>query len=202
MSAPLPGSLRASLTEIAIAGRQSSEFDYDFTSYRDDALKSAFRGCSSTCHHYEGQAPAYHAECLAFASWVPSSAFLDAIKYSFEPMQSEDRRRHERTRHILGNRLQQEHRTLPTELWFLIAEHLVRECAIGTFHELWRTRLARIATSIFNSGCGLITSALTASVMLPSCRIRSDLSPTSLTSAGRQRSMFSMCWKTTWASGS
>ncbi len=77
--------------------------------------------------------------CIAFES-LPSSAFLHATEYSFDPAPSDERRRRDRSQLLLGKRLCDIYGRLPLELWLQVAGELVRECAISTAQTLWQHR--------------------------------------------------------------
>src|SRR6266699_112205 len=126
----------------------SSIFPYDTLDYLDKSLQSSFYACSKFCHHYDGQAFGYHADCFAFASSGPSRAFFDATEYSFESALSEESRRYDRIQSLLGSRLKKIYSKLPLEVWSLIAREFVCECAISTVQELWLTRSS--------SDCGIV----------------------------------------------
>ncbi len=77
--------------------------------------------------------------CIAFAS-PPSWAFLDATEYSFDPAPSDEKRRRDRIKLLLGNRLSDIYGRLPLELWLSVAEELIYECAISMAQILWQDR--------------------------------------------------------------
>jgi hypothetical protein len=86
------------------------------------------------CNHRPGvfsDAVAYHAECFAFASSPLSAPFLDATRYTFDPMPWEHRRLYERTWQLLAARLGTIYPTLPAELCLVVATHLVSLCAVS-----------------------------------------------------------------------
>jgi len=103
--------------------------------HRDEQLRAELIACLALdCNHSPSvfsKAIAYHAECFAFASSPLSAPFLDATRYTFHPMPWEHRRRHERTRQLLGARLGTMYPTLPAELCLVVAAHLVPSCAVS-----------------------------------------------------------------------
>lgn len=89
--------------------------------------------------HTSGRIPGYHAECLKLTS-LPSGAFLRATEYSFEPDASEEERRRAWTLALLADGMSKMHLRLPMELRLLVAQNLVRECAIAASQQAWHAR--------------------------------------------------------------
>ncbi|KAL2671515.1 hypothetical protein Neosp_014105 [[Neocosmospora] mangrovei] len=101
------------------------------------------QGCRVDCIHEDGesgQVPCYHVECRKYASWPEDQYLLRATEYTYEPTMREDQRRVNRTRLLLGRRLQQVYEKLPAEVCYMIAGELVREVAAMATDQLWKSR--------------------------------------------------------------
>jgi hypothetical protein len=124
--------------------RVSSPFVYgNIYGHWDKKLQTDFKHCFPACDHTreQGAALGFHAECLAFACSVPPATYLRATDYAFEPMSWQDRQRQHRIKQLLVGRLKTIYQTaLPTEIWLMVARHLVRPCAIITTEVLWAAR--------------------------------------------------------------
>lgn len=92
--------------------------------------------------HTSGRILGYHAGCLALTA-LPSGAFLRATEYSFEPDVSEEERRRVWALSLLADRMSNMHLRLPMELRLLVAQNLVRECAIAASQQAWDARWSR-----------------------------------------------------------
>ncbi|RSL92063.1 hypothetical protein CEP52_014044 [Fusarium oligoseptatum] len=126
-------------------GRLFGEFPFG-SGHTDKDLGVLLRPCKPSCswcgQHDSGRVLGYHAGCLALCS-LPSGAFLHATEYSFEPDASEEERRHRWTIALLADRMSKMHLPVPTELRFLIAQHLVPECATAAAQQAWHDRCSR-----------------------------------------------------------
>lgn len=81
----------------------------------------------------------FHSRCYEFRSYPVTPAFLTATKYAFVAPTREERRRAEYIQRALAQNLQLATdwpRELPNELWLMIAEPLVQECAVLNTEEL------------------------------------------------------------------
>lgn len=86
------------------------------------------RNCVAACFH-EG--------CYAFKPSPLSPNFIPATHYDFTPSASDGVRRRRRIRRTLARKLGSGVlAAMPEELCLMVAEHLVRECAITTCQEL------------------------------------------------------------------
>lgn len=123
----------------------SSEFYFGST-HIDAGLDLFLRTCGPGCTSYErhtgDQILAFHAGCLALTS-QPSGAFLHATEYSFEPDASEDERRRAWTLALLTDRVSKMRLRLPMELRLLVAQNLVRECALVASQQAWQDRCSQ-----------------------------------------------------------
>ncbi|KAK5629113.1 hypothetical protein RRF57_004828 [Xylaria bambusicola] len=120
----------------------SSQFCYcDSKDYLDKCLNRRFRACSiGTCLHPQGLAAGCHWRCFSFAPLPPSLSLLKATEYTFEPGATAQKEREVLISRKLSGRLSSKYGILPPEIWFMIAEHLVRECAVVTIQESWLGR--------------------------------------------------------------
>ncbi|RSL85538.1 hypothetical protein CEP51_003258 [Fusarium floridanum] len=101
------------------------------------------QGCRADCDHEEGeegQVPCFHVECRKYASWPDDQGLIRTTEYTYEPTTREDERRVNRTRLLLGKRLQQVLTQLPAEVCFVIAGEFVREFAAMATEQLWQNR--------------------------------------------------------------
>jgi hypothetical protein len=118
----------------------SPEFTfYRKTSFYDDDIFGVrfHMCCRKTCRSREREVPCYHSECYNFRLYTISPKFLATTEYSFQPTMLEERRRRDRILHILTGRLGVSWtKGLPDEICWIIARHLVRECAVITAQEL------------------------------------------------------------------
>lgn len=83
-----------------------------------------------------------HSRCREFLFYPISPPFISATTYSFVPPAAEERRRF---RHFQWALVRNLHRSdlgpkLPAELWGMVAEYLVRDCAALTAQEQVRQR--------------------------------------------------------------
>lgn len=156
-----PGSLLTDL--VTPAGFISSQFAYiDDVEYLDERLARRFRPCadawahglttmtfqpsSGASSHFDSEAIGYHLGCLTLAPFEPSLPFLRATEYSFEPCESEKRRRRDWIQRALAVKLMKTWARLPLEIWWAVARLLARECATSTITETW---LAHRSSSCF-----------------------------------------------------
>lgn len=123
----------------------SNEFPFG-PLHNDEHLKFLLQPCYPRCtrcgQHDRGRILAYHPGCLAFTS-RPSNTFLHATEYSFEPDAFEEERRRRWILTLLSERMSKTHPRLPAELRLLVAQHLVRECAIAASQQAWHARCSR-----------------------------------------------------------
>lgn len=105
------------------------EYDYELS---DERWRLCFRSCSPLCSHYDGQSFGFHVECLAFARRFDMKFFkmLNATVSSYQPLEIDRERRHKHMVDLVTSRIQAKYRKLPTELWRIVAEHLVPFYAI------------------------------------------------------------------------
>ncbi|KAI0902715.1 hypothetical protein F4823DRAFT_621082 [Ustulina deusta] len=119
----------------------TSQFCYsDSEDHLDERLNLRFGPCIGTCPHPEGQAAGCHWGCLSFAPLPPSLSLLKATEYSFEPCERAQREREILISRKLSRRLGYRYGILPPEIWFMVAEYLIRECAVVTIQESWLGR--------------------------------------------------------------
>lgn len=81
----------------------------------------------------------FHSRCYEFRSYPVTPALLDATEYAFVAPAHEERRRADYIQRALAQNLQLATgwpRELPFELWRMIAEPLVQECAFLNTEEL------------------------------------------------------------------
>ncbi|KAI1479326.1 hypothetical protein F4774DRAFT_425973 [Daldinia eschscholtzii] len=92
--------------------------------------------CCQKCTRDGVSIPGFHASCYRFNTQIVSDVFLRYTQFKYEPpLAGEiDRQRHKRLTGLLASNLmrQQWPKYIPSELWHMIAQHLVRECAIVT----------------------------------------------------------------------
>ncbi|KAL2689333.1 hypothetical protein Neosp_003386 [[Neocosmospora] mangrovei] len=108
-------------------------FPVDVQEVRTPELKAAFKSCfDETCtHHSNEQGVACHAGCAALAEGLglTPAEYLPALAYSYEPPESDERRRRELVRFRLQHALKKNIGRFPTEVWDFVAKDLVCEFA-------------------------------------------------------------------------
>ncbi|CAD6456659.1 127314ca-dd94-4fbc-9c12-f5e5b2e313b3 [Sclerotinia trifoliorum] len=120
--------------------RVSTEFTFfrDTLLYDDDILGIKFHmRCSGKCWHSGLRSSCFYGKCYSFRLYAVSPKFLATTEYSFRPPIFEEQRRRDRMLHILAKRLMASWtKRLSDELCWMIAGHLIRECAIIIVQEL------------------------------------------------------------------
>ncbi|KAH8680165.1 hypothetical protein BGZ61DRAFT_535247 [Ilyonectria robusta] len=111
------------------------EYDYELS---NEEWRLCFRSCSPLCSHYDGSSYGFHVECLAFARRFDMRFFkmLNATVSSYQPLEIDRERRHKHMVGLITSRIQATYRRLPTEVWRMVAEHLVPFYAIAALLSL------------------------------------------------------------------
>ncbi|TAQ88178.1 hypothetical protein B7494_g3492 [Chlorociboria aeruginascens] len=93
--------------------------------------------CRRECGFRCLKSACFHSECYSFRLYTVSPKFLATTEHSFRPPILEEQRRKHRMLRILTKRLSVSWtKGLPDDICWMIAGHLIRECAIITAQEL------------------------------------------------------------------
>lgn len=122
-------------------GQRLSYFPFHpYESHQDTVLHIRFHTCRSGCHLGDFCAPLFHRNCFEFQSRLHAVTprLLASTAYTFQPSTCETRRRSNLIQSRLVPKLSQAlpaRARLPAEMLTMIANLLVRECAIVTAQE-------------------------------------------------------------------
>ncbi|KAI5462518.1 hypothetical protein BGZ63DRAFT_216342 [Mariannaea sp. PMI_226] len=122
-------------------GRISREFTFrKHMSFDDTDMGVVFHMClENTCMFSDYQAVSFHSRCYKLHLHPITPAFLAITNYTYTPPVCEQRRRANYISPALASNLRNAAvwpSALPSELWIMIAQYLVRECATLTTQEL------------------------------------------------------------------
>ncbi|KAH6869421.1 hypothetical protein B0T10DRAFT_594670, partial [Thelonectria olida] len=120
--------------------RVSGEFEFQHSrSTYDEDLDINIHLCRHDKCRDRTNTVCFHSRCYEFSSYSITPAFLAATKYAFVPPAHEERRRADYIQRALAQNLQlmtDWPRELPLELWLMVAEPLIPDCAVLSTKEL------------------------------------------------------------------